>query len=276
MSYQDLQAYHGSIYGPTRYNGIEYNNELADSLVLGSPGGVDSISGHYSGGFYSYKSSSADIYQNDERYISGVFGDLYSPNYDSTVIGSSSNNNYLSSSNVPQDPYDDIYIANSSFPPSMQLDSAQSSVKGFSRVQALGHPPPPYSYPSLERRNFDDSDQFQKIAPVSNSKQSKKKSIKENFVGDGKSTIPQTSVENFTSDTRKIRVNPTFLFVSFLLVYFCIALWSSTLYEFLKTKFFSGKDIPWTWLAILATVLTFIFFGVTYIFDIPLLEFDKE
>ncbi|MDB4769348.1 hypothetical protein OAG24_00135 [bacterium] len=80
MSYQNLTNYSGSMYNekPPEYKGVEYDYEVPDSTVIGSPGGVDSTRHHYTKGFYGRGNTSSDIYAGQqERYISGEYGNLY-------------------------------------------------------------------------------------------------------------------------------------------------------------------------------------------------------
>ena len=76
-NYQNLSAYAGSLYGEPRYQGVEYDWEVPENLVIGSPGGVDSTRHHWTKGFYG-RDTSSDIYAGQgDRYVSGVYGSLY-------------------------------------------------------------------------------------------------------------------------------------------------------------------------------------------------------
>lgn len=76
--YQSLSKYSGTLYGQPRYNGISYSWEVPDNLVVGSPGGVDSVRHHWTKGFNGRGNTSSDIYAGQgPRYISGVYGNLY-------------------------------------------------------------------------------------------------------------------------------------------------------------------------------------------------------
>lgn len=77
-NYQTLSGYSGSLYGRPEYNGVEYDYEIPDNQVIGSPGGVDSIHGHYTKGFNGRGNTSSDIYAGQaQRYNAGVYGNLY-------------------------------------------------------------------------------------------------------------------------------------------------------------------------------------------------------
>ena len=83
-AYKKLTNYSGSLYkdfNPS-FRGIEYDFEVPDNLVIGSPGGVDSVRHHYTKGFYGRGNTSSDVYAGQQnRYISGEYGNLYNPGH---------------------------------------------------------------------------------------------------------------------------------------------------------------------------------------------------
>lgn len=79
-SYQTFKGYEGSLAGQPRYepDGIGYDYEVPDNLVVATPGGVSTVHHHWTGGFYGRGNSSADNYAGQgQRYNSGVYGNLY-------------------------------------------------------------------------------------------------------------------------------------------------------------------------------------------------------
>lgn len=77
-SHQKLTRYSGSLYGEPHYQGIEYDWEVPDDMVVGSPGGVSTIHHHYTKGFYGRGETSSDVYAGQQqRYNAGEFGNLY-------------------------------------------------------------------------------------------------------------------------------------------------------------------------------------------------------
>lgn len=77
--YQTFDSYNGTMYGVPEYRGIEYNEDIPDHVVIGSPGGYSSTHHHWTGGFYGRGGSSGDIYTGQGReYISGIHGNAYS------------------------------------------------------------------------------------------------------------------------------------------------------------------------------------------------------
>jgi len=79
-AYQKLTNFSGSLYKEPdpSYRGIEYDFEVPNNLVIGSPGGVDSVRHHYTKGFYGRGNTSSDVYAGQQsRYIDGKYGNLY-------------------------------------------------------------------------------------------------------------------------------------------------------------------------------------------------------
>jgi hypothetical protein len=84
QGYQNLKGYNGSMYDGAiydfapRYDGLEFDYEVADTNVIGSPGGASSTQHHYTKGFYGQGGSSSDLYAGQgDRYISGEYGNMY-------------------------------------------------------------------------------------------------------------------------------------------------------------------------------------------------------
>jgi len=97
--YQSLQKYKGSLYGNLNYNGIEYDSEIADNLVIASPGGVSGIQHHYTKGIYSDASSSTDIHAGEgDPYVYGEFENLYQ-------VGQSATRNMSDFVNQPEETF---------------------------------------------------------------------------------------------------------------------------------------------------------------------------
>lgn len=77
-NYQQLSKYSGSLYGRPQYDGIEYDWEVPDNLIVGSPGGVSTIHHHYTKGFDGRGNTSSDVYAGQgQRYNAGVYGNMY-------------------------------------------------------------------------------------------------------------------------------------------------------------------------------------------------------
>lgn len=105
--YQNVENFNrGNLYGSPQYLGQEYDKEVPDNILIGSPGGTASTFSHWTKGFYGEPSSSWDIYAGQGRaYEYGIKGGLY--DYGQTAIYD------MGYYNQPPDP---IYTGNDSVP----------------------------------------------------------------------------------------------------------------------------------------------------------------
>jgi hypothetical protein len=123
--YQGITDYAGSLYGRTTYQGIEYDPEVPDNVVMTSPGGLDSTHHHYSKGFYGYGGSGTDKYAGQGyRYPAAEFGNLYS-----TGQGASTQWGMYA-----QDPPDYNYVQNMSAPASQRRMEGAKGVEHFTDI----------------------------------------------------------------------------------------------------------------------------------------------
>jgi len=76
--HQKISGYSGSLYGEPHYQGIEYDWEVPDDTVVGSPGGLATRFHHYTKGFYGRGETSSDVYGGQQQiYNTGIYGNLY-------------------------------------------------------------------------------------------------------------------------------------------------------------------------------------------------------
>lgn len=96
-----------SLHGYPRYDGIEYDREVPDHMVVSSPGGVADIYHHWTKGMYSHAVDGTDIYGHtaQNQYPYGAYGSLYRPGHDPSVAYNA---------NLPYDPQ---YWKNQAPPP---------------------------------------------------------------------------------------------------------------------------------------------------------------
>jgi hypothetical protein len=89
--YQSVSNYDGSLYGTPKYDdpypgegfmrddGYQYDYEVSNDNLVGSPGGVSATHHQPIGNIYGRANTSSDIYAGqDHRYINGEYGGLYS------------------------------------------------------------------------------------------------------------------------------------------------------------------------------------------------------
>lgn len=105
--YQSVESFNkGNLYGSPQYLGQEFDKNIPDDLLVGSPGGTASTFSHWTKGFYGTPSSSWDFYAGQgQAYPYGIRGNLY--DYGQTAIYD------MGYYNPPPDP---IYSGNNSFP----------------------------------------------------------------------------------------------------------------------------------------------------------------
>ncbi len=84
-THQKMSAYNGDLQGTPRYQGLEYDWEVPDDVVVASPGGVSSVHHHWTKGFNGRGNTSSDIYAGQgQRYNSGIYGGLYQQGHESS------------------------------------------------------------------------------------------------------------------------------------------------------------------------------------------------
>jgi hypothetical protein len=105
--YQSVENFNrGDLYGNPQYLGQEYDKNIPDDMLVGSPGGTASTFSHWTKGFYGTPSSSWDFYAGQgQAYPYGLRGNLY--DYGQTAIYD------MGYYNSPPDP---IYSGNNSVP----------------------------------------------------------------------------------------------------------------------------------------------------------------
>lgn len=81
--YQQISSYTGTLYGNPEHAGLEYDWEVPDTTIVGSPGGTSSVHHHPTKGFYGRGNTSRDIFAGQgQAYLSGAFGNLYETGHD--------------------------------------------------------------------------------------------------------------------------------------------------------------------------------------------------
>ena len=79
-NYQVLDSPDSPVYGHPRYDGLEYDYEVPNQMVVESPGGTSSTQHHWTKGFYGEGGSSWDVFGNEPpATVYGNTGSLYAP-----------------------------------------------------------------------------------------------------------------------------------------------------------------------------------------------------
>lgn len=280
--YQTLKKYDGSLYGQIHYNGLEYDWEVPDNLVVGSPGGVSTIHHHYTKGFDGRGNSSGDIFAGQgARYIAGEYGNLYSTGQSATQ-----NSGYFLS--APDYPY-------------WQNETPNANVYDYSYAQSYPIETPlnygqMYSASPQQHAQFVDN-VVNRLHPDWNAKSTKKskKSI-ENYsnselIGseglDNSQTLPNTTdlssilpeikselskVENQQANT--ITVSPIILFILFLMAFIAFSFWSEAAHRYISAQFHGGNQPSWQRTLMYAIGITLLFIFILYLLNVPLTTFE--
>jgi len=78
MDYQVLNSPDSPVYGTPDYDGLEYDYEVPNQMLVESPGGTSDIHHHWTKGFYGVGGSSWDVFGNDPPpTVYGNTGSLY-------------------------------------------------------------------------------------------------------------------------------------------------------------------------------------------------------
>jgi len=234
--YKSIDDYSGSLYGRVQEDGIEYDWEVPDNLVIGTPGGVSTIHHHYTKGFDGRGNTSSDIYGGQgDRYISGMYGNLYE-----------------SGQTAPQElgyypKAPDTKFWNNQTSPQTSYTYSSSNLSKFSR-----DPIPSTSSPLNE---IDDS--FEMIDSLSDEQ-----------------TPPL--VENFEFTKKDETVySPAALFIIFLLVFIVFSLWAETGLLFINQTFHKGKTPSWKSSLLYTSIITLILILILWAVGIPLTKFES-
>jgi hypothetical protein len=291
--YQTLSNYSGSLYGHPQYNGIEYDWEVPDNLVVGSPGGVSTIHHHYTKGFDGRGNTSSDIYAGQaDRYISGIYGNLYQ-----TGQEAGQNMGYYPAApdyqywqNQQPSQYSYTHGESSMWDPSMMMygePGAYQNIPDGVQKKALNDPyslenyttgdlyDSPYSeyreteYDSDIKFDSEDFELLQQadVAPI----QQKLQEI------DNQLDTIEYNQKRASAKAQSIfipGVPPWILFGFFLLAFIVFSFWTETAHLFVRQKYHAGGDPPWQLAVIYAILATFLFVLLIWLADIPISTFE--
>ena len=91
MDYEILHSRDSPVYGNPEYDGLEYDFEVPNQMIVESPGGASSTHHHWTKGFYGKGGSSWDVFGNQPpATVYGETGSLYAPGPTATQVSASS------------------------------------------------------------------------------------------------------------------------------------------------------------------------------------------
>ena len=262
-THQTMSGYDGTLAGRPRYNGIEYDWEVPDNLVVGSPGGVSTIHHHYTKGFDGRGNTSSDIYAGQgNRYISGEFGSLYQSGHTaSQQLGY-----------YPSAP-DYQYWQNQE---PQQYSYSQSTSNMWAPLMTLYHQPGAYQsspksenfeYPSEGNEDFELLDQAD-VSPAQRL---------ENI--DSQLDTIESNQQQFHSRANEVivipEISPWLLFLLFLFAFIVFSFWSEAGHLFISQRFHNGKKPSWQKALLYAVGITALFALVIWMAGIPITTFES-
>lgn len=217
-------------------DGPEFDFSIPDNMAVSSPGGIDSITGHWTHGMYGRANSSSDWFAGQgQAYISGNFGNMYQPGqtstYEMSMYPQPSDLPYWSNM-TPQAP--SPYGSNfepSIVPPTSYQDPRTSSVF-------------PTSIPSTVENFTPSADSVPLISPE------KLREVGEEI----KKELPNLPKVAFIS-----RTNPLVIMVLLLIVFIVFDMWSIAGQLFISQHFHGGKKPSWKNMLLYAVIVTGIF-----------------
>jgi hypothetical protein len=237
MNYQKIGNYSGNLYGEPTYQGIEYDWEVPDNLVVGSPGGVSSIHHHWTHGFNGRGNTSSDIYAGQgPRYNSGVYGNLYQPGQEAGQ----------SMGYYPAAPDYKFWV------------NEQPGQTAYNSTEASAWSPMMTQYGEPGSYISDD----------------KKKSMIEGFsssedIDDGFDVVESEDDDSQSSTRYSTKISAWALFLIFLFLSIIFFFWSQAGLLFLKQHFHNGRTPSWQRMSIYSLALTVVFVVILYMFGIP-------
>ena len=247
--HQKLSGYSGSLYGRPHYEGIEYDWEVPDNLVVGSPGGVSSVHHHYTKGFNGRGNTSSDIYAGQgEIYNSGVYGNLYQTGQTATQ-----NMGYFPDAldyqywqNQEPQQYDYSHSESAMWAPSMEKYDQPGAYETTPKAQIEGY------------QNASDGSDFELLQPSDTKKYT-----------DQNTDCSSDTVVSFPA------MAPWVLFLLFLFAFIAFDFWAVAGRDFVSQKFHKGGRPSWQLSLIYAVIVTAFFAFLLWLSGVPITTFEN-
>lgn len=281
--HQRLGTYEGSLYGAPRYepDGIGYDFEVPDNLVVASPGGVSTVHHHWTKGFYGRGNTSSDIYGGQgQRYISGNYGSLYqsgqSAAQDMGMYPEGKDYRYWLNGQPQQ--YSQTEGIESVWSPNMKMYTPQSMTPadagtyqdmpdGLTMLDDVGGDPPQPQTRAIERYTRVSADTSPEPTP-----------IPETDIGyeliDADSSDPSDPSCDCNVSVAVPTLSPWALFFLFLMAFVAFDFWASAGHMFIRQQLHGGKSITWQRAVMYAVIVTIAFAMLAWIGGVPVSTFE--
>nr|QBK85706.1 MAG: uncharacterized protein LCMAC101_03010 [Marseillevirus LCMAC101] len=254
--YQNLNTYAGSLYGEPRYQGIGYDWEVPENLVIGSPGGVSDVYHGWTKGFYGRGNTSSDVYAGQrDRYISGVYGSLY----DTGQSASDAMGYY------PAPP--DYQYWQNEVPGSYSYSKSAASLWAPAMTAYAGPSGNTQKKAHIEGYEHEDSDDefdlIEEADDLGNELQTANDDIEEK--------VETTIKSSFKTDST---TPPWVVFLFLILLFIAFDFWAEAGHRFISQRFHEGEIPSWERSVLYAVGVTAIFVFVIWLVGVPLTTFE--
>lgn len=241
MAYRSLGSFEvGNLDGYPSFNGLEYDYEIPDSVVVGSPGGVSSTHHHYTKGLYGEGSSEPDMYAGDgKRYPYAEKGSMYSGGYDSSQLANGFG-----------------------VPPDTMYTSGMASP-----LTALNKPPiPSYNTPkSPTREAYISTPNLSPAPPPTPLPSSSSVTI-----------IDISDSEKVEEKKSNLKINPYIIFGILLIAYIAFDYLTDAGRQLADIYLNKGEPMGWKMTLVMGLVATLIFVGIAYFFGLNLVSLETS
>jgi len=253
-NYQNLKTYAGSLYGEPRYQGIEYDWEVPENLVIGSPGGVDSTRHHWTKGFYG-RDTSSDVYAGQgNRYISGNYGSLYNTGQS----GGDAMGYYTA-------PPDYQYYQNE-VPQQYSYSKSQASLWAPAMTDYAGLGENTQKKAQIEGYENETNDDFDLIEEADDGESDQD--------GDYDMEDLKDDVDYIKSTIKTKSTPPWVVFLFLILLFIAFDFWAEAGHRFISQRFHEGTIPSWEWSVLYAAIVTGIFVFIIWLVGIPIATFE--
>jgi hypothetical protein len=273
-NYQNMNNYSGSLYGTPKYDGISYDWEVPDNLVIASPGGVSSVHHHWTRGFDGIGNTSSDIYAGQgQRYNAGTFGNLYqtghkagqamgyypaAPDHKFWDNQTPQQFSYTHSGEESYQPFENENLFNK------KKSSLEQNIEGYN------------STPEYDIGNYHPDNQKINSSNIKFFDEPDNNYIAETPFGDvveSKALLKaETTPGNLVVSTQ---IPPWALFLLFLLAFIAFSFWAETALLFLKQHLHQGEDPSWKRFLFYSFLATVIFSIIIYLSGVPITTFES-
>ena len=282
--HQSLSKYSGSLYGRPTYEGIEYDWEVPDDKVIGSPGGVSSVHHHYTKGFNGRGNTSSDVYAGQgERYNSGVYGSLYQTGQEAgQAMGMyPAAPDYQFWQNEEPSQYSYTHGQAATWAPSMKIYSQPGAYEGPpGKNQKKGpvtqHPGGVEKYVSggLYVEDSPEIEGYETMAEIDDGPEGGNFELIEPADIEEQYTPQEMAVEKDKLLVIPV-LSPWMMFLFFILAFVAFDFWAEAGHLFIRQKMHAGGAPTWKQAVLYAMVVTIIFIFIIWMAGIPISNFES-